>query len=114
MDGELSQLAANAFKKMGIRLVLGARISAVGRVNEELCVTLDGGEVLVSDIVLYAAGRSVNTDGLGLAEAGVKVKARGWVVVDEHFRTKVDGIYAAGDLIGPSLASISMEQGQQA
>ncbi len=114
MDGELSQLATNVFKKMGMRLVLGARVSAIGRVNGELCVTLDNGEVLGTDIVLYAAGRSVNSDGLGLAEAGVKVNARGWVVVDEHFQTNVEGLYAAGDVIRPSLASISMEQGQLA
>ncbi len=37
---------------------------------------------------------------------------RGWVVVDENYRTKVSGIYAAGDVIGPTLASVSMEQGR--
>lgn len=114
MDGEFSELAATVFEKMGMRLILGARVGAVGRVNEELCVTLDSGEVLGSDIVLFAAGRSVNTNGIGLTAAGVEVNGRGWVVVDEHFRTNVEGIYAAGDLIGPSLASISMEQGRVA
>lgn len=114
MDSELSQLAASVFENMGMRLVLGSRVSAAGRINEELHVTLDSGELLRPDTVLFAAGRSVNTDGLGLAEAGVKVNACGWVVVDEHFRTNVEGIYAAGDLIGPSLASVSMEQGRVA
>lgn len=114
MDSELSQLAASLFENRGIRLLLSSRVGAVGRINGELHVTLGGGEVLHPDIVLFAAGRSVNTDGLGLAEAGVEVNARGRVVVDEHFRTNVEGIYAAGDLIGPSLASISMEQGRVA
>ncbi|MBI1816971.1 MAG: FAD-dependent oxidoreductase [Deltaproteobacteria bacterium] len=114
MDSEMSQLAASVFENMGIRVALSSRVSATGRINGELHVTLDSGEVLRPDIVLFAAGRSVNTDGLGLAEAGVQINARGRVVVDEHFRTNVEGIYAAGDLIGPSLASISMEQGRVA
>lgn len=114
MDGELSQLVARVFENMGMRLILSARVSAMGRVDEELRVQLDSGEVLRPDIVLCAVGRSVNTDGLGLAEAGVEVNSRGWVMVDEHFQTNLEGVYAAGDLIRPSLASISMEQGQLA
>lgn len=114
MDGELSQLAASVFESMGIRLVLGSRVSAAGRLDGELRVSLDSGEMLRPDIVLFAAGRSVNSDGLGLAEASIKVNARGWVEVDEHFRTNIEWIYAAGDLVGPSLASISMEQGRVA
>ena len=63
---------------------------------------------------LFAAGRTVNTEGLGLEAAGVKLNARGAVAVSDKFETSVDGIYAAGDLIGPSLSSISMEQGRVA
>lgn len=114
MDAELCRQAAGVFEKLGIRLILKTRVSEASRINESLHVTLDSGEVLNPDIMLYAAGRSVKTDGLGLAEAGVKINERGWVVVDEHFQTNADGIYAAGDMIGPSLASISTEQGRVA
>jgi NAD(P) transhydrogenase len=64
---------------------------------------------------MVAAGRQGNTDGLALLEIGVEVDARGYVKVDEDFRTTVEGVYAAGDVVGfPSLASVSMEQGRVA
>lgn len=114
MDHEFSQLAADVFEGLGIRLVLGSRVISTSRVNGELEVALDNGEILRPDIMLFAAGRSVKTDGLGLEEAGIDVNEHGWVVVDEHFQTSAEGIYAAGDLTGPSLASISTEQGRVA
>ena len=64
--------------------------------------------------MLVAAGRVVNTAGLGLEAAGVQVDVRGRIVVDEHFQTTAASIFAAGDVIGPTLASISMEQGRVA
>jgi len=70
--------------------------------------------VLRPDIALFAAGRTVNVEGLGLEVAGVKLSSSGAIAVDEQFQTSVEGIYAAGDLIGPSLSSISMEQGRVA
>jgi NAD(P) transhydrogenase len=73
------------------------------------------GESLSVDAVLVAAGRKSNTEKLNLAAAGVAVGERGLIRVDEHFRTNVPHIYAAGDVIGsPKLASASMEQGRRA
>ena len=67
------------------------------------------------DEVLIAAGRKSNTENLNLSAAGVAVGNRGIIHVDEHFRTNVPHIYAAGDVIGfPALASTSMEQGRRA
>ena len=54
---------------------------------------------------------SVNTEGLGLA-AGVEMDDRGCIKVDRDYKTTADGIYAAGDVLGPSLASVAMEQGR--
>ena len=65
-------------------------------------------------MALFATGRLVNTEGLGLDAFGVKLNPRGVVEVDNHFQTSVEGIYAAGDVIGPSLASVSAEQGRVA
>jgi NAD(P) transhydrogenase len=106
---------ARAFAGMGMRLALGAGAGAVARVGGQLRVTLAGGERLHPEKVLFAAGRAGVTDGLGLPEAGVKTDARGRIVVDETYRTTAEGIYAAGDVIGPpALASVSMEQGRVA
>jgi NAD(P) transhydrogenase len=62
-----------------------------------------------------AAGRKSNTEKLNLPAAGVTVGERGVIPVDDHFRTNVPHIYAAGDVIGfPALASTSMEQARRA
>jgi pyruvate/2-oxoglutarate dehydrogenase complex dihydrolipoamide dehydrogenase (E3) component len=72
---------------------------------------LSSGKQLEVDIALICAGRSANTDGIGLEKAGVPMGKRGLLEVDARFRTKVPHIAAVGDVIGfPSLASTSMEQ----
>jgi NAD(P) transhydrogenase len=75
-------------------------------------VTLTNGRSLHPDAVLFAAGRSVNTNGLGLEEAGVEMDKLGRIKVDGDYKTTADGIYAAGDVLGPTLASVAMEQGR--
>ena len=115
MDTEISDLLAKAFAAMGIRLVLGRGVATIGRQEGELAVTLADGEIVRPQKVLFAAGRAGNTEELGLAEAGVEVDERGRIVVDDQYRTSAEGIYAAGDVIGPpALASVSMEQGRVA
>ncbi len=70
---------------------------------------------ITGDALLYAVGRQGNVDDLNLSAAGLEADSRGRITVDAEFRTKVPGIYAAGDVIGfPSLASVSMEQGRLA
>jgi NAD(P) transhydrogenase len=115
MDTEISHLLAEVFAANGIRLVLGRGVAAIGRQEGRLAVTLANGEIVRPEKVLFAAGRAGNTEGLGLPEAGVEVDGRGRIVVDDQYRTTAEGIYAAGDVIGPpALASVSMEQGRVA
>ncbi len=115
MDEEISSVLADAFTSVGVRLVLNRGTSTIERRDGELTVMLADGEVLRPERVLFAAGRAGNTDDLGLEEAGIESDLRGRIVVDEHYRTSADGIYAAGDVIGPpALASVSMEQGRVA
>jgi dihydrolipoamide dehydrogenase len=92
MDSELSGLLRRVFENQGMRIVLSTGVRAAGRVNGELQVTLENEEVLRPDIVLFAAGRLVNTEGLSLDAAGVKLNRRGMVEVDNHFQTSVEGI----------------------
>lgn len=100
MDAEISDVLAGAFAGMGMRLALGSG-GTVERVGGELRVTLTGGERVHPEKVLFAAGRAGNTESLGLDEAGVETDARGRIVVDGTYRTTAEGIYAAGDVIGP-------------
>jgi NAD(P) transhydrogenase len=80
----------------------------------KVALQLSSGERLVVDAVLVAAGRKSNIDALNLEAAGITPGERGLILVDEHFRTTVPHIYAAGDVIGfPALASTSMDQGRR-
>ena len=86
---------------------LGVRIDGVTRDSDGLVVALDDGSEVRPKRLLFASGRSGSTEGLGLEQAGVEVDSRGHIVVDDHYRTTAAGIYAAGDVIGPSRAELS-------
>jgi NAD(P) transhydrogenase len=78
-------------------------------------VLLESGKRIVSDLVLFAVGRTGATATLNLAGAGLEADERGRIAVDDNFRTRVPHIFAAGDVIGyPSLAATSSEQGRLA
>ncbi|MBL8671021.1 MAG: FAD-dependent oxidoreductase, partial [Alphaproteobacteria bacterium] len=70
-------------------------------------------ETLDCDVVLVAVGRKPYTEALGLDSAGVKLDARGRIMVDKHFKTSADGVYAIGDVIdqGPMLAHKAEDEG---
>jgi NAD(P) transhydrogenase len=115
MDGEMSCRMNELFRKWGVTVVLGAATDTVARTAAgNLEVSLSTGAKFQPDTVLFAGGRTANTEGLNLDAAGVKIDSLGRIIVDERFRTSVDGVFAAGDVLGPTLASIAMEQGRAA
>jgi NAD(P) transhydrogenase len=114
MDGEVSACMEELFRKWGINVLFGSTAEGIATKDDGLEVKLSTGERLFPDTMLFAAGRVANTQGLGLEAAGVDLDSRGRIVVDKNFRTSVNGIYAAGDVLGPTLASIAMEQGRVA
>jgi NAD(P) transhydrogenase len=114
MDGELSAWLEDLFRKWGVTLYLGSTVESVEARDDALELKLTTRQVLRADTVLFAAGRIANTEGLGLDAAGISCDSRGRINVDGNFRTTADGIYAAGDVLGPTLASIAMEQGRAA
>jgi len=114
MDAEVSACMEDLFRKWGVTVLFGSTVETVAPNADGLEVTLSTGERLFPDTLLFAAGRVANTQGLGLEAAGVDLDSRGRIVVDDNFRTSVEGIYAAGDVLGPTLASIAMEQGRVA
>ena len=80
------------------------------RNNDGIRVRLADGSVLEADAVLCAIGRKPATSTLNLGAAGIEVTPRGAVKVDEHLRTNVDGVYAAGDVNGgPQFTYVSFD-----
>jgi len=115
LDAEMGERLAAAMGVLGVHLHLERRLDHVARVDGALVTAMTEGAEIEADTVLVASGRSGNTAGLGLDDVGVEVDRRGYVVVDEDFRTAVPSIYAAGDVVGfPALASVSMEQARVA
>lgn len=115
LDFELIARLKDAMKNLGIRLVQNVRWNGVAREGDRILTRLGNGETLVSEDVLFAAGRIGNTDDMGLEAIGVAPNSRGYLDVDAEYRTKVPHVLAAGDVIGfPALASVSMEQGRVA
>jgi len=102
-------------RRLGIQVHLGVEVTRVDAQAGLGYVTVADGTTMVADCVLYAAGREGATAGLGLENAGVATTDRGFVLVDDQYRTSLTHIYAAGDVIGyPGRASTSMEQARVA
>ena len=114
MDGEMCEFLEGLFRKWGVAVVFGATVASVAVKQAGLEVVLSTGERLSADTLLFAAGRVANTQGLGLEALGIELDSRERIVVDRNFCTSVPGIYAAGDVVRPTLASIAMEQGRVA
>ena len=116
LDHEIGERLLTGMVHLGVVPHLNERAETVGRdAQGRLTCRLTSGALLACEQVLVTSGRSGNTAGLALEAVGIEVNARGYVVVDEGFRTAAPGIYAAGDVIGfPALASTSMEQARVA
>jgi pyruvate/2-oxoglutarate dehydrogenase complex dihydrolipoamide dehydrogenase (E3) component len=99
-DPEASEALEAVFREEGITLATGARAEEVSGGTSRVSVRLSGGRVVEGSHLLVATGRRPNTDDLGCDAAGVKLDARGFVVVDDHYRTSAAGVYAVGDCTG--------------
>jgi len=117
IDGEVAKQFQRLLEKQGFKFRLGQKVTALTKDASGCTVTVEpaaGGatEQLFADVVLIAIGRVPCTDGLGLAEIGVKLDARKRIEVDTHFATSVPGLYAIGDVIaGPMLAHKAADEG---
>jgi len=113
-DEEVSKQLARILKKDGINILTGSTVESVDS-SGELCKvnvkTASGVEVLEAEIVLSAVGISTNLEGIGLEEVGVKTD-KGKVLVDDYYKTNIDGVYAIGDIVkGQALAHVASAEG---
>ena len=117
MDGDVRKEAAKIFKKQGMTLKLSTKVTGVTVKGKKASVTVEpsaGGaaETLEADVVLVSIGRRPNVDGLGLEAIGLERNQRGQIETDHEFRTKIDGVWAVGDVIpGPMLAHKAEDEG---
>ena len=117
MDGDVRKEAAKIFKKQGMDIKLGTKVTGVAVDGGKATLTVEpakGGDAatLEADCVLVAIGRRPNVDGLGLDKIGLELNARGQIETDHDFATKVDGVWAIGDVIpGPMLAHKAEDEG---
>jgi dihydrolipoamide dehydrogenase len=116
-DAEISAELERAFKKRGIKLLCGHKVSRAdasdGRVKALVEPAQGGGAVssLEADVMLMAVGITGNIENLGLEEVGVKAQ-RGFIQVDERFQTGVKNLYAIGDVVGrQALAHVASAEG---
>ncbi|MBB6304641.1 Si-specific NAD(P)(+) transhydrogenase [Rhizobium leucaenae] len=114
IDKEIVEDFIYQLRDRNMKLLLGQKAEKVIRQDGKVELLLDNGRHIVTDMVLFAAGRMGATDTLNLAAAGIEADNRGRLSVNpETFATNVPHIFAAGDVVGfPSLASTSMEQGR--
>jgi NAD(P) transhydrogenase len=114
-DEEVVEALKYHLRDLAVTFRFGETVAAVESHPDGAITVLRSGKKIPADTVLYSAGRQGMTDALNLAAAGLAADERGRITVDEFFRTKVDHIYAVGDVIGfPALAATSMEQGRMA
>ncbi len=101
-DEDVSSAIADILTKEGIAVRLNANCLRVDKLGGEVVMTIDrdGTSQLHGSHLLIATGRRPNTDDLGLERAGVKLDARGYIIVDDELRTSVPGIWALGDCNG--------------
>lgn len=101
-DVDVSKQLERSLKKGGINILTGAEVTSVdtsGDVSKVSIKTAKGTQVIEAEIVLSAVGITPNIENLGLEEVGVKTE-KGRVVVDEFYKTSVNGVYAIGDIVG--------------
>ena len=117
MDMDVRKEASKIFKKQGMTLKLGTKVTGVDVKGKKAKISVEpakGGdaETIDADVVLVSIGRRPNTEGLGLDKIGLELNQRGQIETDHDFATKVDGVWAIGDVIpGPMLAHKAEDEG---
>lgn len=113
-DEEVSKQLEKSLKKSGIDILTKSEVQSVdttGVLSKVSIKTAKGTEVIEAEVVLSAVGITPNIENLGLEEVGVKTD-KGRVLVDDYYKTNIDGVYAIGDIVkGQALAHVASAEG---
>ncbi len=102
VDEEISRLFSRNLARQGVEVKTGAKVKAIKKEGDKLKAvfdTKDGESEALGQIVLLATGRTPYTGGIGLPEVGIKMAGKG-IAVNDYLETNIDGVYAAGDVLG--------------
>jgi dihydrolipoamide dehydrogenase len=113
VDPQAADVVKRSFRKRGVKVLTGVTVEGVDAGDPTVVrYTADGkAETVEVDVVVVSIGRRPRSEGVGLEGSGVEVDGRGYVVVDDHLRTSVPGVYAVGDLVGtPALAHVGFAE----
>lgn len=117
-DREIAAAAGKDFKKQGLDIKLGAKLTGANVADSGVKVEYEEAGIpkdVEVDILIVAVGRRPYTDGVFAEDSGIQLDEKGFIVVDEHCRTRVKGVYAVGDCVrGPMLAHKGSEEGVMA
>ncbi len=114
-DPEVVEALKFHLRDLAVTFRFGEEVTAVDVGAAGTVTTLASGKQIPAETVMYSAGRQGQTEHLDAENAGLEIDSRGRIFVDDQFQTKVDHIYAVGDVIGfPALAATSMDQGRLA
>ncbi|MEQ8507410.1 MAG: glutathione-disulfide reductase [Rhodospirillaceae bacterium] len=113
-DNDVSNTVSEELEKKGISIHRDCVLRSIEKLADgRLSVMVDRGEELIVDQVMYATGRSPNTDGLGLENAGVKVTKDGAIIVDQWNRSSVENVFAVGDVTDRvNLTPVAINEGR--
>ncbi|MDP2561945.1 Si-specific NAD(P)(+) transhydrogenase [Psychrobium sp. 1_MG-2023] len=113
LDAEVTDSLSYHFWNSGVVIRHSESYEKIEETADGVIVHLESGKKMRADCLLFANGRTGNTDKLKLNNIGLEADSRGQVKVNSHYQTSVDNIYAVGDVIGyPSLASAAYDQGR--
>ncbi len=112
-DDDVRAALAREISAKGVDLRVGSRVARIDRSGRHLEVTLEGGDTVAADLVMYATGRDPATSGMGLEEAGVALDGKGAAKVDRYSKTSVPNIYAIGDATNRmNLTPVAINEGR--
>ncbi|MFO1400539.1 MAG: Si-specific NAD(P)(+) transhydrogenase [Steroidobacteraceae bacterium] len=115
LDAELAEALAYHLREQGCVIRHNEQLAAVEARADDVVLQLESGRRIKSDVLLWANGRTGNTDAMNLEALGLAPNGRGQLAVNAHYQTAVAHIYAAGDICGPpALASAAYVQGSHA
>ena len=113
LDDEITDALSYTLRKRGCRIKHNETFKHIEVTDDDVTLTYESGQQTRADVLLWANGRTGNTDNMGLEEIGIGINHRGQIETDKGFKTNLEHIYAVGDVIGaPSLASASFDQGR--